>query len=273
MKLALTITTPNVVEPVPLTLLSGSFEQRLDRAAQLGYNGVELLPLRPAEVDPLALRAQVTARGLEIAALASGGIAALDGLTLLAADSALSQQASTRLAALIACAAQLGAPLVTLGSFRGWAKSVGQNGRAQLLAKLGEACEQAAQHGVRLALEPLNRYETDIVTTVAEGLALIDELGHEQLGLLVDTFHANIEERSLHACFEQAMLAGRLWHVHLGDSNRLHPGGGHLDFAAIVATLNALGYSGYLSAELLARPDPDTAAVATIETMRQLGGK
>jgi sugar phosphate isomerase/epimerase len=64
------------------------------------------------------------------------------------------------------------------------------------------------------------------------------------------------------------MIAGRLWHVHLGDSNRLPPGKGHLDFAGIVSTLAQGGYEGYLSAELLAKPDPDTAAEMTIRTMR-----
>jgi sugar phosphate isomerase/epimerase len=65
------------------------------------------------------------------------------------------------------------------------------------------------------------------------------------------------------------MAAGRLWHVHLGDSNRLPPGQGHLDFPAIVATLREVGYQGYLSAELLPRPNPDAAAEATIAYMRQ----
>ena len=65
------------------------------------------------------------------------------------------------------------------------------------------------------------------------------------------------------------MAAGRLWHVHLGDSNRLPPGQGHIDFAGIVTTLREIGYLGYLSAELLPRPDPDTAAASTINYMRQ----
>ena len=60
------------------------------------------------------------------------------------------------------------------------------------------------------------------------------------------------------------------WHVHVGDSNRLPPGGGHLDFAEIVRTLREIGYAGYLSAELLAEPDPDAAAQATIEHLRRL---
>jgi sugar phosphate isomerase/epimerase len=208
--------------------------------------------------------------GLEIAAIASGAIYMVDKLTLLAADADVSHQAVRRLHALIDFAAALEVPLVTVGGFRGrlaWAG--GPEARAELIEILGIAADKAAAQGVRLVLEPLNRYESDILLNADEGLALLEEVGHSHLGLLLDTFHVNIEEPSLYKCFRQVMAAGRLWHVHLGDSNRLPPGQGHLDFAGIVSTLREIGYQGYLSAELLPRPDPDAAATATIEHMRQ----
>ncbi|MDI7276456.1 MAG: TIM barrel protein, partial [Anaerolineae bacterium] len=104
----------------------------------------------------------------------------------------------------------------------------------------------------------------------AEGLAFLEEVGHPALGLLLDTYHVNIEERSWTEPFRRLMAAGRLWHVHLGDNNRLYPGGGLIDFAAIVSTLGEAGYRGYLSAELLAQPDPDTAAAESLSAMRPL---
>jgi sugar phosphate isomerase/epimerase len=88
--------------------------------------------------------------------------------------------------------------------------------------------------------------------------------------LLLDTYHVNIEETSWTEPFRRLMAAGKLWHVHLGDNNRLPPGRGLIDFAAIVATLRQLDYTGWLSAELLARPDPDTAAQQTLTYMRSL---
>jgi sugar phosphate isomerase/epimerase len=211
-------------------------------------------------------------------------------LTLLASDEQVSRQAVARLHALIDFAAALQAPysastahsastsLVTIGSFRGrlaWAGPSTSSGRGKLVAILREVAESAAQRGVRLVLEPLNRYETDILQTAEETLDLIDEVGHSHLGLLLDTFHMNIEEASFGDCLRQAMMTGRLWHVHLGDSNRLPPGQGHIDFPGVVAVLNETGYQGYLSAELLPRPDPDAAAAAVIEHMRPLvvGGR
>ena len=136
--------------------------------------------------------------------------------------------------------------------------------RARLATILREAATEAAAQGVRLALEPLNRYETDLVHTVAEGLDFIQEIDHPAVGLLLDTYHVNIEESSWTEPFRQAMAAGLLWHVHVGDNNRLPPGRGLIDFGAILATLRAIGYDGYLAAELLGRPDPDAAAAETV---------
>ena len=104
----------------------------------------------------------------------------------------------------------------------------------------------------------------------AEGLAFVDQADHPALGLLLDTYHVNIEEASWTDPFRQVMAAGRLWHVHLGDNNRLPPGKGLINFAAILETLRQVGYHGYLSAELLAKPDPDTAAQQTLTYMQSL---
>jgi sugar phosphate isomerase/epimerase len=271
MKLALATHSPEITVPPPVALLSGSFAERLAKAKRLGYDGVELMVARPHELDAVQLRAQLVEAGLEVCAVASGPIFMVDGLTLLARTDELSRQAETRLTGLINLAAALGAPLVTIGSFRGrlaWAG--GETARERLLKLLKSAAEVGAGRGVRLALEPLNRYETDVIRDAAEGLAFIAEAGHNHLGLLLDTFHINIEEASVTDCFRSSMAAGRLWHVHLGDSNRQSPGKGHLDFPGIVQTLGEIGYTGWLSAELLPLPDPDTAAAATIGHIRPM---
>jgi sugar phosphate isomerase/epimerase len=273
MKLSLAIPTPEIEVPIPVALLSGTFPHRLQKAAGLGYDGVELMVVRPQELSAQEIKVQASQAGLEIAAIASGAIYMLDKLSLLASEPEVSRQALARLHALIDFAEKLEAPIVTIGSFRGHMAWVGgHEAHSMLVDTLGMAAEKGARQGVRLALEPLNRYETDIIQTVEEGLALIDEVGHSHLGLLLDTYHVNIEEVSLYDCFRHAAAADRLWHVHLGDSNRLPPSQGHIDFRGIIATLREIGYQSYLSAELLARPDPDAAAVVTIAYMRQLLG-
>jgi 5-keto-L-gluconate epimerase len=272
MKLSVVTTTPEVQAAVPVALLNGSFAERLDRAARLGYDGVELMTLRPAELDGDDIAAQVSYCGMEIAAVASGAIPFLDRLTLLAGDPAARAAAEERLCQLIDFAATVRAPLVTIGGFRGRLANMqgtnSEDARGYLIEVLRRAAERAGSCGIWLALEPLNRYETDIVNTAAEGLQLIGEVGHGHLGLLLDTFHMNIEEPTYAGSIEQAMAAGRLWHLHLGDSNRLPPGRGHIPFGDIVAVLRRTAYHGYLSAELFARPDPDSAAAATATYMR-----
>ncbi len=269
MKLAVVTSTPEVQLQIPVALLTGTFAERMQKAAQLGYDGVELMIVQPAELNAEEIRAAVLQHGLQVAAVASGGIGFVDKLTLLNADEEVSRRAAARLHDLIDCAAKLNAPLVTIGGFRGRLAWGGPTARARLIRILRRAADQAAAQRVRLALEPLNRYESDIVNTVEEGLTLIDVVGHSHLGLLLDTFHMNIEEPSFHDSLRRARQADRLWHVHLGDSNRLPPGQGHIDFAGIVSTLREIGYAGFLSAELWPRPDPDTAAAATIKHMRQ----
>ena len=116
------------------------------------------------------------------------------------------------------------------------------------------------------ALEPLNRYETDLVHTVAEGLDLLRRVGADNLGLLLDTFHMNIEEPviedGIRAC------GNRIFHFHVADSNRWYPGAGHLDFASIVQSLSASGYRGYVSGEFVPMPDADTASQRGLAHLR-----
>jgi sugar phosphate isomerase/epimerase len=121
---------------------------------------------------------------------------------------------------------------------------------------------------VKLAIEPINRYETDIVNTVKSGLDLIEKIDRKNIGLLLDTFHMNIEEPSITESIKIAKSS--LFHFHIADSNRWHPGAGHINFKEVLETLNNIGYDNYISAEIMPMPDPDTAAKNTIDYMRKL---
>jgi 5-keto-L-gluconate epimerase len=270
MRLALTIQTPEVPAQVPVALLSGTLAEKLAKAARMGAAGVELITTQPASLDVSDYLELLDRNGLQVAAVASGGMAFAAKLTLLHADPVTAALARLRLDELIELAAALHAPVVTVGSFRGRAVVDKAFSLAELARIMRRAGDRAAQAGVRIALEPLNRFEGDLLNNVAEGLAFLNELNHPAVGLLVDTFHVNIEESSWTEPFRQAMQAGKLFHVHLGDNNRLPPGRGLIDFAAILAALQESGYTGWLSAELLGKPDPDTAGQQTIDNMTHL---
>jgi sugar phosphate isomerase/epimerase len=269
-KLSLAIQTPEVEPVLPVALLTGTLTEKLAKAAEYGADGVELMTIKPGELDAAEIRRQVSARGLEVSAVASGGMAFAAGLTLLHTDPLRASQARNRLTMLIDFAAAVGAPLVTIGSFRGRVATLAGQGQDILAQLLDQAGNLAERKGVRLVIEPLNRYETDFLHNTAEGLAFIKKIGNPNLGLLLDTYHANIEESSRAEPFREASTAGRLWHVHIADNNRLPPGKGLIDFKTILSMLKECGYTGFLSAELLAQPDPDEAARQTVQAMRLL---
>lgn len=270
MKLSICVQTDEVPRPVPVALFSGSFGERARKAAAAGADGLEVMTIDPRVLDAKSMARTLREHGLAAAAIASGAIAFTTGITLLHSDPSVASRARALLGELIEFAAAIDAPVVTIGSFRGRVASAGADGRKRLLEILREAADTAARLGVKIALEPANRYELDLINNAAEGLAFLAEAKHPALGLLLDTFHGNIEETSWTQPLRTVMAAGKLLHVHIGDNNRLPPGRGLIDFPAIVGTLQVIGYEGFLSAELLANPDADTAAQQTLAYLRPL---
>ncbi len=249
----------------------GNLEKNLAKIAGWGYNGVELAIRDPRAVDGEELAAVVATHGLTVPAIGTGQAWGEERLSYSDPDPAVRRAAIERTVAHVPVAQRLDA-LIIIGLLRGQVQP--GVSRAQALAwtvnALAECCAVAGAAGVRLALEPLNRYETTLVNTVAEGLELIAQVGAANLGLLFDTFHANIEEPSMEASIRAA--SDRLYHIHVADSNRWHPGAGHLDFAHILEVAQRAGYTGFISGEFLPRPDADTAAQRAIATLRSLQG-
>ncbi|MBV8473182.1 MAG: sugar phosphate isomerase/epimerase [Hyphomicrobiales bacterium] len=110
------------------------------------------------------------------------------------------------------------------------------------VSTLAPIADYAAERGVKLAIEPLNRFETDLVNTVEQGLSLIDDIGKANVGLLLDTFHMNIEEKSIPAALRKA--GQRIFEFHACSSDRGTPGEDHLPWSDIVAALKAVDYQG-----------------------------
>ncbi len=160
--------------------------------------------------------------------------------------------------------------VIIIGLIRGIVKPGVEEGQSmsRLIAALRECSEAARAYGVKLALEPINRYETTLINNTAQGLDLIERVSADNFGLLPDTFHMNVEEpvieNSLQACNQQ------IFHFHVAASNRWYPGAGHLDFKSILGTLAATGYLGYISGEFLPKPDAETAARQSIAYLRKL---
>ncbi|MCR9138681.1 MAG: sugar phosphate isomerase/epimerase [Alphaproteobacteria bacterium] len=121
-----------------------------------------------------------------------------------------------------------------------------------------ECFAHAQARGVKIAIEPLNRFETYLFNRCAQALALADAVGPE-CGVCLDAFHLNIEESDI---YDAIRLAGdRLFDFHVADNNRFAAGLGHLDWAKIVGTLKEIGYDGALTNEFVAPVDRTPAAI------------
>ena len=251
----------------------GDLDANLARIAALGYDGVELAIRDPKQVDGAALLGLVRKHGLEVPAIGTGQAWGEEGLSFTDPDPQVRRAAVQRIQDHLPFAAQTGA-VVIIGLIRGVVKPEVDHAQAMdWLVEALQACSAAAAgFGVRLALEPINRYETTLINTVAQGLELIERVGADNFGLLLDTFHMNIEEPSIEESIRQA--GARIFHFHVADSNRWYPGAGHLDFASILRTLVETGYTGFVSGEFLPLPDAETAAREAIRYLRtlQLGG-
>lgn len=250
-------------------VFTGQFEDNLATIASLGYDGVELTIRDPALIDGEALMAILRQHRLEVPAIGTGQAWSEDHLSLTDPEPAVRRAAVERLQSHVPLAARCGA-IVIAGLLRGTVPpgAARTQATAWLVEGLRECCAVGAASGVRLALEPINRYETALINTVADGLDLIERVGADNLGLLLDTFHMNIEEPSIEASIRSA--GDRIFHFHVADSNRRHPGGGHLDFRALLETLFDTGYRGFVSGEFMPVPDANTAARNAIEHLRMV---
>jgi D-psicose/D-tagatose/L-ribulose 3-epimerase len=157
-------------------------------------------------------------------------------------------------------AAGLGQPIVSCHGYVGRVRAIGTYGEEQrvFVEAVRQIAERARTLNLRLVMEVLNRYEAHLLNTAAEALDFVEKVGTENVGILLDAYHMNIEESDPAAALR---LAGeRLGLYHIADSNRQGIGRGHTDFAAQLAALADVGYGGPIVLECTAPgPDPFTA--------------
>ncbi|MEH0972232.1 sugar phosphate isomerase/epimerase family protein [Micromonospora sp. CPCC 205546] len=250
-----------------------------------GFDAVELTVQAPDDWDPV--RAADLLAGLGLAPAVCAGL--LSEHDLLADDEEIVGRTEEFVRHCVRTAGRVGAAVVAGPLYapagRRWLLDADARRAtvARLVERLRPLAEEAAGQGVTIALEPLNRFETSLINTVEQALEVVD--GVAGLGLALDTFHLNIEERDLPAAIR---LAGdRLAHVQVCGNDRGVPGGDHLDWPGMFDALTGIGYSGQVNiesftAEALAVPmsvwrpltaGPDTLAVEGLAFLRGLTGR
>ncbi|RWB28850.1 MAG: sugar phosphate isomerase/epimerase [Mesorhizobium sp.] len=224
----------------------GDLERTLANTKEAGFDLIEFSYLDPANVDIGGLANRIAELDLGVAI--SIGLPA-DG-DISSADKAIAAHGVEILKRTIALTRDLGGRKVagilsTSHGLQTEAPTRDQwNRSAATLAKVAETAKAA---GVTLNLEIVNRFESNLLNTAAQGLAFIEDTGSDNIFLHLDTFHMNIEEADVGLAIRHA--AKKIGYVHIGESHRGFLGTGNIDFAAILDALTAIGYSDDLSFE------------------------
>jgi len=230
------------------------------RMRAAGMDFCELLVPEGDEVDPAAAGQAAKEAGLSIVLAARVNVD-----RDLASDNPVSRAAGvaylrTCVDVAVACGADLvggplyGTPLVFAGRPP---RPFDAAERAERVARVVDGLQQggayAAAKGVRLAVEPLNRFETDFCNTGRQAVALVEQVGNPAVGIMLDTFHMNMEENDLAEALRHAAL--RLMHFQANENHRGFLGTGHIDWPSICRTLYDINYQGAITLEPFRRTD------------------
>ena len=240
------------------------FSLKIKRIKQLGFDGAELAIQDPEKINIRKVKEIIAQAGLMVPALATGSAYVKEGLSF--ADAKTKRRAIIRIKNQIRTAKTLGA-FVIIGLIRG--NINGSKKRETNLAKSLKECAQFGQKlGVKLVLEAINRYEMDFLPTLSETKKFIKEYKIPNCDVLADTYHMNIEEKSIFESLKRHK--SYITHVHLSDSNRLAPGQGHIDFKKVIKTLKQMKYKGWLTTEILYHPNFKKSAKLTIAHLKKI---
>lgn len=229
-----------------------------------GFDVIEIPIETPGDWDPGRTAELLSGLGLGATTCA----VMPEGRSLVSDDSTVVAETQAYLRTCVDHAARIGASTVGGPMYApvGWTPLLDAAERSHIIARLSEALREpadyAAAHGVTLAIEPLNRYETSLINTVEQALEVVERVDSPGCGILVDTFHMNIEERDPPAAIR---LAGaRLAHVQVCANDRGAPGSDHLDWDAHLDALGAAGYDGPLCIESFTAENRTIARAAAI---------
>ncbi len=234
----------------------------LDRVKEMGYDAMDII-VRSLDIQTAkSLKERAGKIGLRLI----GGGSLPVGQDLLSDDPDRRRASLDYLKGLIRTAHELGANFYggviysTMGKLVGRGPSEAELG--YLVDALREAARYAAAYGIDLGLEAVNRYETYVLNTASQTIDLIKRVGEPNVGVFLDTYHMNIEEKNFYDPVVEAK--GRLLHVHLCENDRGIPGTGHVNWEEIFKALKDVGYDRVASIETFLGNLPEVAAATCI---------
>jgi D-psicose/D-tagatose/L-ribulose 3-epimerase len=222
----------------------------VDHAASLGLDAIEIPLMELDTVDPAAIRERAE----------RAGVGVLTSVVCPEEADPSSEDERVRAAGLdflnrcVDATAAMGAGVFTGVTYSALGRRLDRRPDRSDMERAAEILREAARHaaglGVRVGIEPVNRYESFLVNTAAQALELMEMVGEPNVGVHLDAYHMNIEEDDFRAPVE--LVADHLLHFHLSESHRGVPGRGTVDWESIMGALTDAGYSGYVGLESFA---------------------
>ncbi|MGV3728563.1 sugar phosphate isomerase/epimerase family protein [Hydrogenophaga sp.] len=260
----------------PMTL-----DAQCQAAARMGYDALEIAPFTltdtPETLDANAarqVRGTAHSHGLAVSSL-HWLLVKPDGLSLVTHDAALRQRTLDLLRRLIDFTAACGARVLVHGSPRQRSPAPGQSvadASQRFEAAMAELAPHAQAAGVVYCIEPLGRFETAVINTVAEAAVLVDRIGSPALRTMLDVSAASHSETEpVHEVLRRFLASGHIAHVQVNDKNRRGPGQGDTDQRPVLQVLKDAGYSGWVAVEPFEYlPDGPGCARASAQHVRDL---
>jgi D-psicose/D-tagatose/L-ribulose 3-epimerase len=234
----------------------------LPRIRAAGFDGVEAPMYKGRDFAVAEMRKGLAETGMECTICSI----LVDGLSMISDDAGTRTKTVEQLRENIATAAEIGAKIIAGPLYAPVGYLAGRRRTEDEWKRAVDCWQQLgpwlAQHQVIAAIEPLNRFETFFLNTAEDAARFCDEVGHPNVGILFDTFHANIEEKSIADGYRT--VARHLKHVHTCENDRGTPGSGHIEWAQVFQAIREIGYDGWLTIESFGSNLPEIAAAAAI---------
>jgi len=245
---------PNLPDSYPAVFKKDIYED-VDEVAKAGCHFAELHVRSPDLLDGKKLARRCADNGIRISGISTGMGFGAEGLSLIDDDAEVRRRARERLEGMIELAATLGSSVI-VGLLRGRVPDMSRYSMYEdrLTDNLRLLLEKAEALGVDLQFEAIAHIQCNYFNTAAETAAYVRKFGNKRLGVLLDTYHMNLDERD----FAQsvATCGELLSYVHYSDSNRRRPGSGRVDYVAMTRTLRQFGFDGYVGLEYISSAEP-----------------
>ena len=270
MKIHYQVATPEVTISPAVTSMQGDIYENIDFLSDCGYDGVELMVRDCSLINKDKILHYIKLdKKLDISMICTGEVFGEDKLTLTDPSKEVREKCFKRICSLVDFASEANAN-INIGRVRGFYNDTISMEETDKIAYdvFSELASYALSKNVELLIEPVTRLQTNYINSTQDGIDFCKRLNKENINLMLDIYHMNIEDKNIVTSFYEAKMFVK--HVHFAENNRRIPGTCGMDFKTVLNTLNEIGYDRVISFEIFQIPDSKTCAMESIKYIRNL---